>query len=170
MSKIPELICQVQNDQSITGAIDKISKCMIASMFYFKLDAIPRTSNGRHVGSGNIFCLLTPDDVAFPELFDQLTKASAQFYVDNRFLANVVEDSSFDSTGNFRKAVRVEAVESFAISLQYSTERYNISGSPYKVELVIKAQGLNAFFGRPDHQKRLCEDDQQVPRKKRRYH
>jgi hypothetical protein len=57
----------------------------------------------------------------------------------------------------------------FTISLQQGdSELYDISRSPYTVERLILAQGLDAHSGRPDHSKWRRSIESDGPNKKRR--
>ncbi|KAF1948543.1 patatin-like phospholipase-like protein [Byssothecium circinans] len=166
---IPELKSKVKGDHSLSDAIDNIARCVVASLFYFELDSIPRRNDGKHVGSGRILCSLRRHDPAFQELFDQLSNISAQFYLDKCLIAAVNDSSCFDEDGNFRLQVELSTVERFAISLQQrKSQPYNISGSPFSAEKLIQAQGLHASFGRPDHRKRKAGDDLENPYKRRK--
>ena len=166
---IHELQLKAEEDHSITKVIDNIARCAIASVFYFELDSIPEGCNGEYRGTGFILCSLRQGDPAFKVLLDQLSKSSATFYVNNSPIPGTVGDFSFiGKDGNFRKRVELSLSGRFTITLrQDDSEPCNISGSPYSIEKLITAQGLNAHFGRADHGKRKRSVDTELPTKKR---
>jgi hypothetical protein len=127
---IPELKSKVQTDDSISEVIDSVARCMVAS--------------------------LRRNNPAFSLLLHQLSRNSAVFYFDQYPIPGRIEDTSFlGADGNFRKRVEMNVTERFTISLkQGSSQPCNISGSPYSVEKLIVAQGLDAHFGTADHRKR----------------
>ena len=158
-----------QGDRSLSEIIDNIARCVIASLFYFELDSIPGRNDGKHVGSGRILCSLRCHEPAFQELLGQLSSISAQFCLNERPVAAVNDPSCFDKDGNFRRRIELNTTDRFTISLkQGSSEPCNISGSPFSVEKLIQAQGLDASFGRPDHRKRKAGDDLENPNKRQK--
>ena len=164
---IHELQLKAQEDCSMTGIIDNIARCAIASLFYFELDSIPEGYNGKHIGTGSIFCSVRQSDPAFQLLLNKL--ATATFYLQNSPLTGQVGDRSFlGKDGNFRKQVELNFNGKFTISLkQDDAEPCNISGSPYQVERLVSAQGLDAYFGRAHHGKRKRLADGNLPTRKR---
>ena len=166
---IYELKLKAQEDVSVSKVIDNIARCAIASKFYFELDSIPEGCNGEYIGAGVILCSIRQGDPAFEVLLDQLSKSSATFYLNNCPIPGTVGDRSFISKdGNFRKRVELSLNGRFTISLkQGDSEPCNISGSPYLIEKLITAQGLNAYFGRADHGKRKRSADGDLLTRKR---
>jgi hypothetical protein len=166
---IDELKLIAQEDRSISKVIDNIARCAIASKFYFELDSVPEGCNGEYTGVGVILCSMRRGDPAFELLLDQLSKSSATFYLNNCPIPGTVGDRSFISKdGNFRKRVELSLNGRFTISLKQSdSEPCNISGSPYLIERLISAQGLDAHFGRADHGKRKRLTDSELSHRKR---
>ena len=77
--------------------------------------------------------------------------------------------SFLGTDGNLRKPVELNATDKFTISLkQGDSEPCNISGSPYSIDKLILAQGLNAYFGTADHRKRRRCSDIDLPTAKRK--
>lgn len=164
-----ELQSKVDEDPSLSTRIDNIARCVIASFFYFELDAAPRRCNGKFVGSGRILCVVKCGDPAYRELFDQLASIRAYLVVNDCPIVAVNDPSCFGKDGNFRKLIDLETADRFAIYLkQDAVEPYNISGSPFSVERLIAAQGLEASFGRSDHRKRKSSSVPDETRRKRR--
>ena len=60
--------------------------------------------------------------------------------------------SCIDADGNFCLPLDVETKDKFVITLQLADEEAgsDISGSPFSVQKLVAAQGLDAAFGRPD--------------------
>jgi hypothetical protein len=172
---IPGLKSKVQGDRSMSAAIDDIARCVVASLFYFELDAIPQRDDGKYIVLGRVLCSLRRHDPAFKELFDQLSSTSARFYLDEglsldwSLIATVKDPSCFDKDGNLRINVEFNATDRFTILLQQrSSDPYRISGSPFSVGKLIQAQGLDASFGRPDHRKRKASEDLENPNKRQK--
>jgi hypothetical protein len=164
---IHELQLKAQEDHSITKVIDNIARCAIASRFYFELDSIPEVCNGKHTGTGSIFCSVRRSDPAFKLLLNQLSNAT--FYLNSCPIPGEVGERSFiGKDGNFRKRVELSLGGRFTISLkQGDSEPCNISGSPYSIEKLVTAQGLNAHFGRAHHGKRKSLAECDLPARKR---
>ena len=168
-ASIPMLKEQAEGDESISGPIDNAAHCLIASLFYFELDSIPDRREGKFVGSGHILCSLPVNDPDFQKLMDKLSVESAQFLLDGYPIGLVNDPSCFGKDGNFKKRIELNTHDRFTITLkERSSDAWNISSSPFSVERLITAQGLNASFGRPDHRKRKASNDFDLPRKKRR--
>ena len=165
---IHELQLKAQEDHSITKVIDNIARCAIASLFYFELDSIPEGRNGKYTGTGSIFCSVRRSDPAFKLLLDQLSNAT--FYLNNCPIPGEVGECSFiGKDGNFRKRVELSLGGRFMISLkQGDPEPCNISGSPYLIEKLISAQGLDAHFGGAHHKRKRSADGGLTTRKKQR--
>lgn len=168
-ASIPELKNRVDGDASLVKKIDRIANCFIAALFYFELDAIPLRANGKYMGSGRILCEIRRNNPAFQELFDQLSSVQAQFLLNGWPIATASDPSCFGKDGNFRKQVSLNTEDGFTITLvQGTSEPSDISRSPFSVEKLIEAQGLDAYFGRSDHRKRKVSSIILGPAKKRR--
>ncbi len=145
---------KAQEDKSLSGVINNVARYMIASLFYFELESVLQRSEGKYIGRGHLFCSIRRNDPAFQLLFDRLSRNSAQFWINGCPVIDV-DDSCFDSGGNFRKQVELNTDNRFAIGLkQDSSEFCNISGSPFSITRLILLQGFCAVFGRLDHRKR----------------
>jgi hypothetical protein len=164
---ICELQLKAQEDHSISKVIDNVAQCAIASLFYFELDSMPEGCNGEHTGTGTIFCSVRQSDPAFTLLLNQLSNAT--FYLNNCPIPGQIGDHSFIcKDGNFRKRVELSLSGRFTISLkQGDAEPCNISGSPYLIDKLITAQGLDAHFGRAHHGKRKSLAECDLPARKR---
>jgi hypothetical protein len=136
-------------------------------LFYFELDLMPEECNREHTGTSTIFCLVRRSDPVFTLLLDQLLNAT--FYLNNCPIPGQIGDRSFIcKDGNFRKQVELSLSGRFAISLkQGDVELCNISRSPYLIDKLISAQGLDAHFGRAHHRKRKSLAECNLPARKR---
>lgn len=170
VNNIPSLQSKVLEDPSTSSVLDNIAQCAISSLFYFELYAIPKHVGKEYIGSGSIQCVLRRGDPAFEVLIHRLHRNSARLLIGERHITEVVETSSFDKTGNFSRNVNFAIQENFQIYLQEgSSPACNISGSPFSIEKLVKAQNLEAYFGRADHRKRNWSDeDSELLRAKRR--
>lgn len=168
--RIPELKLKVQEDPSLTRDIDIVVQCMVASLFYFELDSLPEKREGKYSGTGYILCSIRRNDPAFQVLLHKLLSNSAEFLLDSNPIPGSLQDTSyFDKNGNFRKRIEFHTPGKFTISLkQGSWNPCDISASPFSVNNLVRAQGLDAFFGRSDHGKRKRADEAGPARKRRR--
>ncbi|KAH7308904.1 phospholipase [Stachybotrys elegans] len=163
---VPGMKSKVNEDSSLSAKVDNVIRYMIASLFYFELEAIPHRYGGRYLGSGHILCSVKAKDPAFPPLMERLK--SSKFRIDGYADMQAVDDNCFDENGNFRKLVKLETEGRFAITLsEQTTEPCHISGSPLSVEKLVKLQGLSAVFGRSDHRKRKRSGSIDKPKRKR---
>jgi len=80
---IPKLKLKVKIDYSLSARIDTIARCIIASLFYFKLDSLPERHNGKYIVTGYILCLITRSDLAFKALLSKLANNSTGFLINN---------------------------------------------------------------------------------------
>lgn len=167
---MPKIKDMVRADKDLSQVLDEISKCIIASLFYFELDSIPEQSNGEYSGSGCILCLRRRPDPALVALVDKLSRSSARFLVCGAEIPGSVGDPPFwDGDGNFRKRITFKVRGEFMISLKNARGReYPISGAPFSVEKLVAAQGLNAYFGTSDHKRKSELVEENCSRKKRR--
>lgn len=151
-----ELRSKVQADSSLSQAVDSVARRMLTSLFYFELESIPERKDGKFLVIGHIQCSLRRNSPAFPLFLRRLSDCSAIFYVDEHPIPGRFGDTSFlDRDGNFRKRVELGVLEKFSISLkQGRSDPCNISGSPYSMQRLIMAQGLDACLGTPYHRKR----------------
>lgn len=151
---IPELQVRGERDQSISGKIERIARCLVASLFYFELDAVPQRSAGKQVVNGRILCTLSPGEPGFTELFDRLRKGSACFWIDGRPVERKMDEWGPSKGCRFQKQVQFTTQGSFSVSLKQDREDgCEISGSPFSAENLVNLQGLRGAFGRSDHKR-----------------
>jgi hypothetical protein len=122
--------------------LDRLAQCMIAELFFFELDSVPRKENGMYSCTSYILYRLRSKTAAFEALLGQLTKTLAKFFLGNRPLLGSIEDrSSIERDGNFRKRVYFQVSNrqsSMSIYLKEgSLELCNISGSPFSIDWLV---------------------------------
>lgn len=165
-------------DPLLSPVIDNIAECAIASLFYLKLHTRPRYMGERYIGSGSIRCLLRHCEPALGVLLKRLCATGARLLIGDRnipgrrdeCIAEIGDRSNLDETGNFCTSLTLDIKCSFSVFLQEGSKApRHISGSPFSVERLVRAEGLEAYFGRSDHAKRdWAGDDCAIPRAKRR--
>lgn len=178
VSDMASLQSRALRDPLLSPVLDNIAECAIASLFYFKPHTRPRYMGGQYVGSGWIKCKLRHGEPALEVLLSRLCAAGARLLMGDRnfpdlhdkCIAEIDDPSNFDETGNFCTSLTLGVQGSFSVFLQEgSNTPRHISGSPYSVERLVRAEGLEAYFGRADHRKRdWAHDDCSVPQAKRR--
>lgn len=169
VNSIPVLKSQVLGDPLISAVIDNIAHCAIASLFYFELDSIPKKINGEYTGTGRLLCVLRQNDPALKVLPGQLSRSPAVFLLGDCQIPGTVDDHSITGTdGNFQKKIGLNVRDRFSTFLKEGrSQPRNISGSPFSMEKLIAAQGLEAHFGRADHRKRSIDDGYPAVKRRR---
>jgi len=173
-SRIPEMKIHAREAILHSKQLDRLAHCIVAQLFVFELELerAPRKENGRYACTGYILCCHRAPTPEFEALLGRLTKSSAKFLLRGRTLPGLIRDrSSLARDGNFRKRVDFEVTsKDDLISLQLrekGSESFNISGSPFSIQWLIKVQELGQPFGRRDGVKRKRKDDDEGLCKKR---
>ncbi|KAF3028716.1 hypothetical protein E8E12_000182 [Didymella heteroderae] len=178
VSSISEVILKAQADPSLSLKIKAVARCMLASLFYFTLDSdsLPQWRNGKYVLSGHIRCSIRRGcggpsrhgSDALDALLGKLSDDRGTFRVGD---SAVPSNSYLGEDGNFCIPITIETEGMFAITLKLGSKEEpssNISGSPFSVQKLVAAQGLDAPFGHSDHRKRKRAGEAEGPAKKRR--
>ena len=55
---IPKLIAKVETDRLLSTSINEVMRCLITSLFYFKLDLLPERYDSKYIFTGHILCLI----------------------------------------------------------------------------------------------------------------
>lgn len=133
-------------------SIDALALCLRAQHFYFELDDEPVFVNRRYKCSGRVLCDLDPGSQEHMVLLDTLDRRDASFQLDSQSLPG--DFLGRDARG--RNSVVVENVTfsvdtkqtKFSIEVCEGENRpYGISGSPFTVDWLVRAQGLDDYFG-----------------------
>lgn len=163
---------KVETDESLSRPIETVARRAIASKFYFELAGLPKRVNGRYMGTGHILCSIQGKEPAFAVLIKRLASSSTQLYLNAEPVPGRWDDPCcLDKNGNFLKRVEISVVDAISISLRMQSaldESYPVSGLPSTVDKLVRAQGLNAYFGTADHRKRKTSPCDGLPPKKRR--
>ena len=169
VSAIPQLKETVWADVALSRNLDVACARLIASLFYFELESIPERRNGGFFAAGHILCLRRRFDPALEALLNKLASSSSEFVVNGVAVRGNLKGASFsDYEGNFRKRVVFEVTGEIRIVLRRGGgSEYPISGSPFTVDRLVAAQGLDAYFGsandrleRRGNRKRSCTDEE----------
>jgi len=127
---VPELILKVETDQLLSASIDKVVHCLIASLFYFKLDLSLKRYNWKYIIIKHIMCSIRCNDLVFKALFSKLLAGSVRFWVNDwPMLESINDPFCFGKDWNFWIQVYIEMSNRFTMSLkQGEAKAYNISG------------------------------------------
>lgn len=170
-TKMPEMKLLAHELILHSKQLDRLARCIVAELFIFELEleTIPRKENGQYSCTGYIMCCHRAGTPVFEALLRRLTQSSAKFLLKGRGLpGSVCDRSSAARDGNFRKRVCFNVnnkQDSISIHLrEQGFESHDISGSPFSVDWLIKAQ-----FGGPGGVKRRRKDsDDGFSRKRQR--
>ena len=80
---ISKLKSKVKIDYSLSARINTIARCIIISLFYFKLDSLLERYNRKYIVTGYILYLITRSNLAFKALLSKLANNSARFLINN---------------------------------------------------------------------------------------
>lgn len=156
VSAIPKLKEKVRNDKLLATSLNSMADRIIACMFYFELEERPTQLGPVCNGLGRILCKRKCGDPALSLLIEKLVSCNARFIVNGQVMGgNMLASHFWDQMGNFLMPTQFQVVgQHLSISLSWPDGRiYPISGSLYHIPTVVKAQGLNAYFGLPDHRR-----------------
>ncbi|EUC27395.1 hypothetical protein COCCADRAFT_111821 [Bipolaris zeicola 26-R-13] len=166
------------HDTLLSPVLDNIAECVVASLFYLKPHTRLRYRGRQYIGSGWIKCKLRHGEPALEVLLSRLHTAGARLLIGNRnspelhdkCIAEIDDHFNLDETGDFCINLELDVQSSFSIFLQKgSNAPRHISGSPFSMERLVQAEGLEAYFGRADHRKRnWAIDECEMPQAKRR--
>jgi hypothetical protein len=162
-SSIPKLLSTVATDASLHPKIDALARRMVASLFYFKLKPSTRKcASDKYLLTGKILCLIgRGEPAALEALLAKLTTSRGRFMVNGAPIAGAIPGGSFlGEDGNFEVLVNQKSPDKLTITLDMGEAgAYDISRSPFSVQKLVAAQGLDAPFGTSDHRKRKRTDN-----------
>lgn len=132
--------------------VDAAALCIRAQHFHFELDDEPVYANGRYKCCGRVLCDLDPGSPAQTLLVDGLDRREATFRLDGQGLPGDILGR--DARGHGSAVVKnvtfsVDTKQTkFSIQLCEGENRpCNISGSPFTADWLVRAQGLDDYFG-----------------------
>jgi hypothetical protein len=171
-SSLPKLVSTVATNASLQPKIDAVARRIVASLFYFVVDRSKRrcTSN-KYTLTRQILCSIRRSEPALEALLAKLTNSRGRFIVNGVPIAGAIPGGLFLSKdSNFQIPVNTKTPDRLTITLDIGKARAcDISGSPFSVQKLVAAQGLNNPFGRPDYCKRKRTDNSgKVPVKRHR--
>jgi hypothetical protein len=132
----------------------------------------PPKEHGKYMCVGYILCRLRANHPALVGLIHLLSSKPTKFLLQGHLLEGLTgEVSHLDKGGNFNKRVAMELVDRtspITIQLQEgASEPCHISGSPFTIDSLVAAQGLDACFGTAHHTKRKRAPDTQSRKRQR---
>jgi hypothetical protein len=134
-------------------AIKSVVDLMLASMFYFELDALPIRDGDNYLCLGYIRCRLDLPVEGLHYLYSQLRETSSWFLIQGSPIHCVQSipkgPPPFKRRVNFR-AESIDEVIAFSLGGITSTVR-PLSGFPTSLRKLIEDQGLEKPFGTLDH-------------------
>ena len=171
-TRFQELKSVTQSQLSHSSELDNLARCLVASLFYFEFESNPRYTEGRMSCAGHIMCRLEGRGASLTALIRQLSSCAARFQVQEQTISEPIDHRSFIGTeGEFRKRIEFQVNgRQDKISIRVAeggATSYNISGSPFTIHSLAKAQGIDSMFGRTDHRKRGVLDGARLPESKR---
>jgi hypothetical protein len=79
---IPEATLKRQAGTSLSLQIDTVARCVVASLFYFKLGLLLQWYDSRYVLGGHIRCSMQRDKAALEALWSKLSNNRGRFLAD----------------------------------------------------------------------------------------
>ncbi|KAJ6439140.1 Galactose-binding domain-like protein [Purpureocillium lavendulum] len=132
----------------------RLAHCIRAELFYFELEGKPRLVNGVYECVGALLCRLAPGTEGFRALMDRLDGVLATLQIGTRVVTAGFRNRTSHADG-FRKQISFHVsarLTPFSITLcEGPAGECHISGSPFTLDGLIKAQRLDAGFGTADH-------------------
>ena len=154
---VSRMDCLRQKAEAYLDSQDRltpISDSLLAATFYFELDSPPRWVDEGFECHGSILCRLNMPPEGRRALYEHLSNECAFFVVNGRPVP--ATDRVPRCAPPFRKRVKLVLShdgDTISIILR-SVNRgpHQISGQPTTLEKMVKAQMLDAPFGRVDHE------------------
>lgn len=132
----------------------RLAHCIRAELFYFELEGKPRLVNGVYECVGTLLCRLAPGTEGFKALIDRLDGLLATLQIGTRVVTAGFRNRTSNADG-FRKHITFHVsarLTPFSITLcEGPAGECHISGSPFTLDGLVKAQRLDAGFGTADH-------------------
>lgn len=133
--------------------VDALALCVRAQRLYFELDSEPLYTDGRYACSGRILCDLDVGTPAQTLLLDGLNQGQAHLLLDGQRVAGdcAGRDDACEHGSvvvqNVTFSVDTKQMQ-FSIDMREGSDKSSgISGSPFTIDRLLRAQGLDDFFG-----------------------
>ncbi|CZR65314.1 related to calcium-independent phospholipase A2 [Phialocephala subalpina] len=155
-SKISDMKIMARESMLQSGEVIRLAQSLVSKLFVFELREVGRKENDQYQCVGHILCRCRAGSPALDALIARLVRSTAYFYLQGRSLTGTMSDRMcFSEDGNFTKEVHFNiSSKTDLISLQLHEnggEPYDISASPFSIEWLISAQGLDRVFSAPTH-------------------
>lgn len=133
--------------------VDALALSVRAQHFYLELDSEPLYTDGRYACSGRIMCDIDLGTSAQMLLLDCLNRGEAQLLLDGQ---PVVGGCVGRDAGEHGSSVVVQNVTfsvdtkqtKFSFDMREGSDKSSgISGSPFTIDRLVQAQGLDDYFG-----------------------
>jgi hypothetical protein len=153
---------QVYQEATTNKRIAFCADNILASLFYYELDARPTLDNGIFTCRGQVRCRLGSSHKALRVLVSRLRETNSRFYLNFNHSVPCVEESSYQSIE--QGGAYVCPITFFIMSLDeeidikigtFAKSARSISNFPYKVIDLIEDEDLNCPFGHHKGNKRI---------------
>jgi len=141
---------------------DELVRAVLATCFFFELDAPPSRADGQYRLRGSVLCARTQARRIVDRVLVEFPGARFQ-RGRGRPLGRVDDDDGCLLCGYYRKQVTLSVPsldEEITIALASPAQQRPIGGFPKTIRQLLHDQLAEAVFGRPDHQ-----DDRWPPRR-----
>jgi hypothetical protein len=134
----------------------RLAHCIRAELFFFELSQKPRLLNGVYDCTGYLICRLPQGTPGFTALMDRLDEESATFKMGSRCLSGDMGSNTTTGDGVYwRRMIKFQVSGRRTLFSVTLTEGplgdIPISGSPFTIDWLVRAQRLDAVFGSSDH-------------------
>jgi len=155
---MPLLRTLVLKDTTLEDTIKEISDQLFASLFYFKLTALPTLVDSRLRIEGQILCTQKAEDKALPLICQQLHNSI--LFINKKATRSKPTHNTY---GNIVLPVVFLASNSFSLDIKQRPNSlpFPLSSSPYNSSVLISRGGLNASFSTRSHKR--TRTDQNLP-------
>lgn len=161
LQAMPNLRQQVKFQALSNDDIRRCADNLLAVLFYLELKELPIFDGTLFTCKGRIRCRLGPSHRALRVLTSHLKETDGHFYLDFEQKLPCTDEESYKAIGSgapFSRDVvfKVMSLEDF-IDIKVdgiTTRARSISNCPYKIETLIRDQGLDRPFGSREGRKR----------------
>lgn len=150
---------------------------LLASSFYFQLDANPEYYSGLLQCVGSIRCRIPPKDVI--DRINGIDSSRKDFYKDSINLGlHLSSDNVCSHCHRYSRPIRFmvrDLKENFGLSINFGGKSHHLSAFPNNIQWFIEQQGIDGGFGSPNHRVftkvgcHMCEVRGAGRQKKRKY-
>lgn len=145
---IAALKLAVLQDEQLAAAIAATARRLVASLFYFELDALPEQCGHLHTANGRVRCQLSEEHL--PLLVTKLVAEQAQLVLNGTAMGSFLFGAgSWDPEDMLAIPVSLRLVAPcFDVCLRWPDgSEYPIGGSPFLLCRLVRAQALDCHFG-----------------------